>query len=164
MRHVESLPASPRFEGLRPRSQAASRVGAANRRRNTKPEILLRRALWAAGVRYRLHVPGLPGRPDIVVRRARLVIFCDGDFWHGRKWHSRARKLQAGWNSDYWVAKISRNRARDKENNRALRMSGWTVIRVWESDVTRRTTKVVRKIIKSLGGVTRVAQKHGGAY
>lgn len=151
MRHLESLPGAPRFEGLKPRSQAASRVGAANRRQNTKPEILLRRALWAAGVRYRLHVSDLPGRPDIVVRRAKLAIFCDGDFWHGRNWRSRKRKLQAGWNSAYWVAKIGRNRTRDRANDRALRMSGWTVMRVWETDVTRDTASAAQTILDRLG-------------
>lgn len=150
MKHVESLPASPRFEGLRPRNQAASRVGAANRRRNTKPEILLRRALWAAGVRYRLHVPGLPGRPDIVVRHARLVIFCDGDFWHGRNRKQRKARLMAGWNAAYWSAKIERNRARDRAQDRSLRRAGWTVIRIWETDVLRNAAAAAAQVLSAL--------------
>src|SRR5687768_16254502 len=93
-----------RYEWFRPRSSAASRVGAGNRRQDTTPEILLRKALWAAGVRYRLHGTRLPGRPDLVIARYRLVVFCDGDFWHGRHWQRRKQRLLSGWNAPYWVA------------------------------------------------------------
>src|SRR5512138_3396959 len=101
---------APRYNGLVPRDSGTSRVGTRNRRVDTGPELLLRRALWAAGVRYRLHASELPGKPDIVVRRLRIAIFCDGDFWHGRNWLKRRARLSAGWNAEYWVAKIARNR------------------------------------------------------
>ena len=127
----------PRYENYRPRSAKASRVGASNRRQDTTPEILLRKALRAAGVRYRLHPPALTGRPDLVIARHRVVVFCDGDFWHGRKWSKRKGKLAEGWNASYWVAKIERNRQRDRQVTRVLRALGWTVVRVWESDVRR---------------------------
>lgn len=138
----------PRYENLRPRSVATSRVGAGNRRQDTTPEILLRKALWAAGLRYRLHPTALPGRPDIVISRCRLAIFCDGDFWHGRDWRKRKEKLTQGWNAAYWVAKIQRNRERDRAVTRTLRRLGWQVIRVWESDVLRDPSRVATKIMR----------------
>src|SRR5260370_40369919 len=79
----------PRYDSFRPRHAAASRVGAGNRRQDTTPEILLRQALRAAGVRFRLHPSTLPGRPDLVLMSDRIAVFCDGDFWHGRRWATR---------------------------------------------------------------------------
>src|SRR6516225_4042686 len=81
-----SLIRSPTFKGFTPASKASSRTKQANRATDTGPELLLRHALWALGLHYRKHVTHLPGRPDIVFSRARVVVFCDGDFWHGRNW------------------------------------------------------------------------------
>jgi DNA mismatch endonuclease, patch repair protein len=145
----------PRYENYRPRSAKTSRVGASNRRQNTTPEILLRKALWAAGVRYRLHPPALTGRPDMVIARHRVVVFCDGDFWHGRQWSKRKGKLAEGWNAPYWVAKIERNRQRDREVARALRSLGWTVVRVWESDVRRDPIAAASKIVGAIEATSR---------
>src|SRR4051812_28954245 len=105
----------PRFEGFRPRSPEASRVGAANRRQNTIPEVLLRAALRSTGIRYRSNVRALPGCPDLILVGHRIAVFCDGDLWHGRHWRDRKDKLRAGWNAAYWVPKIERNRRRDRE-------------------------------------------------
>jgi DNA mismatch endonuclease (patch repair protein) len=127
----------PKFAGLAARSSATSRVGAANRKKNTAPEMLLRKGLSARGLRFRLHAKDLPGCPDLVIPRYRIAVFCDGDFWHGRKWSKRKSKLAAGWNAAYWVAKIARNREHDREVTRTLRHLGWAVIRIWESDVRR---------------------------
>src|SRR5262249_6449724 len=91
--------ATPSFEGLQPRSQTASRVArAASAKAHTRCEIALRLVLWRRGLRYRLHPPGLPGRPDIVFPKARLAIFCDGDFWHGRDLANRLSRLARGHN------------------------------------------------------------------
>jgi DNA mismatch endonuclease (patch repair protein) len=76
----------------------------------------------------------------------RVAVFCDGDFWHGRSWQQRKAKLASGWNADYWVAKIGRNRQRDRIVNRQLSGLGWAVVRVWESDVRRDPGWVARKI------------------
>jgi len=133
---------APRFKGLRARDDNTSRVGAANRKKGTAPEIALRRLLFASGLRFRLHSGDLPGRPDLVIRRHKLAIFCDGDFWHGRRWHVRKAKLASGWNAAYWVAKIERNRERDRKVTKALQQLGWTVIRVWETDVERKPLSV----------------------
>ena len=84
----------PRYENYRPRSAEASRVGTGNRRQDTTPEILLRAALRAAGVRYRFNVKTLPGCPDLVIARHGRCGFCDGDFWHGRHWSKQEK--QAG--------------------------------------------------------------------
>jgi len=138
----------PRFENYRPRNAEASRVGTGNRRQDTTPEILLRAALRAAGIRYRSNVKTLPGCPDIVLVRDRIAVFCDGDFWHGRDWQKRKKKLAEGWNAEYWVAKIERNRARDRVVTSALRRLGWRAIRVWEGEVRRDPVRVATKILK----------------
>lgn len=128
---------APSFRRLTPSSEAASRWGRANRKRDTAPELLLRSSLWRIGLRFRVHRGDLPGNPDIVLPRHHAVIFCDGDFWHGRHWAKRKTKLEHGANAGYWVAKIERNRRRDRARVRDLRKLGWRVIRVWESDVMR---------------------------
>lgn len=77
------------------------------------------------------------GRPDFVFRFARLVVFVDGDFWHGRRFQERRQRLQRGHNASYWIAKIASNKARDRRVTATLRREGWLVIRLWESDVRR---------------------------
>lgn len=140
----------PRYDRFQPRSTQASRVGSSNRRQDTTPEILLRKALRAMKVRYRANVKSLPGCPDFVFAKHRLVLFCDGDFWHGRQWRRRKARLASGWNADYWIAKIARNRQRDQEIDRALRQTGWHVIRVWESDVKRSPDKIARRVLRGM--------------
>ena len=130
-------PRTPSFDGLQPASEAASRAKRANRKRNTAHEVLLRRALWRLGLRYRKHVAGLHGNPDVVFPRARVIVFCDGDFWHGRDWDHLRAQLARRHNADYWIAKITRNRERDREQTAHLEEVGWTVLRLWETDVTR---------------------------
>ena len=87
------------------------------------------------GLRYRKHATTLPGKPDIVFVRAKVVVFCDGDFWHGRNWESCKEKLGKGVNADYWVQKIAYNIERDQRNTKLLQDTGWTVIRLWETDI-----------------------------
>lgn len=74
--------------------------------KDTKPEILFRKSLWASGVRYRINVSGLPGKPDIVIEKKKIVIFIDGEFWHGYKWQEKKPKIKS--NRDYWIAKIEK--------------------------------------------------------
>ena len=128
---------APRFEGYAPSSTRASMTARAIGRTETRAEIELRRALWKRGLRYRKNVATLPGRPDIVFPRARLVVFVDGDFWHGRDWEARLAKLKRGSNAPYWVAKIGANIERDRRKTEALRAMGYEVVRVWETDVLR---------------------------
>lgn len=128
---------APRFEGYAPSSARASMTARAIGRTETRAEIELRRGLWKRGLRYRKNVTTLPGRPDIVLARARLVVFVDGDFWHGRDWEARLAKLKRGSNAPYWVAKIGANIERDRRKTEALRAMGYEVVRVWETDVLR---------------------------
>lgn len=129
------MPPVPRFDDLEPSSQAASNTKKRNPAKNTRPELALRRELWSLGGRYRLHVNDLPGKPDLVFVGARVVVFCDGDFWHGRDWSARRAKLETGSNGGYWVAKIESNIARDRKQEQELEAAGWQVIRLWESDI-----------------------------
>lgn len=135
--HLGMMMSTPSFKGLMPSSEAASRAKRANRRQDTTPEILLRRELWKMGLRYRKSPQDIPGRPDIVFRQARVAVFCDGDFWHGRNWATLRAKLEHGANAQYWLAKIARNIERDQHNTDRLKGGGWCVIRLWETDIKR---------------------------
>ena len=106
-----------------------------NRRSDTLHERLLRSTLWKRGFRFRKDEKGLVGRPDVVFRRERVAVFCDGDFWHGRRWRRLSRKLETGTNGSYWTEKIRANILRDRRNDRTLTRAGWRVLRMWETDV-----------------------------
>lgn len=101
--------------------------------RNTGPEIAVRRLLWGAGYRYRLHRADLPGRPDLSLASRRAAIFVHGCFWHGHDCVRGARKPKA--NADYWAAKIIRNRDRDARAVSALAKLGWRSIVIWECEL-----------------------------
>jgi DNA mismatch endonuclease (patch repair protein) len=93
----------------------------------------------------------------------RVAVFCDGDFWHGRSWQQRKAQLASGWNAEYWVAKIGRNRQRDRIVNRQLSGLGWGVVRVWESDVRRDPGRVARKIWDFAIGAVRAPSRRRSA-
>lgn len=99
------------------------------RGKDTGPELILRRALHKAGFRYRVHVQNLPGKPDVVLRKYRTIIFINGCFWHG---HSHHRNIKPSSNAPYWNEKILSNRNRDAKNIKLLRHQGWRVLIVWE--------------------------------
>ncbi len=113
-------------------SPARSRNMAAIRRTDTRPELLLRRALHARGLRFRkdyaIRAEGRIIRPDVAFTRYRLAVFLDGCFWHGCPEHGRPPKT----NNSYWLPKLAKNARRDGEQTRILTDAGWTVIRVWE--------------------------------
>lgn len=94
----------------------------------TGPELALRRELHRRGLRYRVNVRGLPGRPDIVLTRARIAVQVDGCFWHGCPDHAVAPQSNGAW----WKEKLAANRSRDARNDAALRAEGWIVLRIWE--------------------------------
>ncbi|MFC7377134.1 very short patch repair endonuclease [Brevundimonas sp. GCM10030266] len=100
------------------------------RGKDTRPELAVRRILRTAGIGYRLGGAGLPGKPDIVMKGRRTVVFVHGCFWHGHDCPRGARQPKA--NADYWIAKIDRNRARDAASSDALLDAGWRVVTVWE--------------------------------
>jgi DNA mismatch endonuclease (patch repair protein) len=99
------------------------------RGKNTKPEMLLRRGLHAAGLRFRLHVSTMPGRPDIVLPRYRAVFQIHGCFWHG---HDCPLFRMPATRRKFWAKKIEQNRSRDERNAEALNRAGWRVLTVWE--------------------------------
>ena len=110
------------------------------RNRDTGPEMRLRRELHRRGMRYRLRRPALVGRPDIIFPRARVVVFVDGDYWHGNTWRLRGAAsledyLDGLSNAQFWQRKITATIARDKEVTRQLISEGWRVLRMWESDL-----------------------------
>lgn len=151
---------SPSFLGFVSSSVAASRNKSVVRKRDTRPELLLRSALWRLRLRYRVDVARLHGRPDIVFVVARVVVFCDGDFWHGRDWPTRRRKLRQGSNAPYWIEKIRTNMARDRARTAVLEREGWRVLRVWEGDILAdphrqalRIARVVRSRVEPIGHV-----------
>jgi DNA mismatch endonuclease (patch repair protein) len=115
-----------------------SRMMARVRAKNTRPEIALRKELFRRGLRYRIHMSNLPGRPDICFPRVRVAVFVDGDFWHGKGWEERrlaSFEEQFPTNRRFWVNKINRNMERDGEVNRELQAHGWRVLRVLESQL-----------------------------
>lgn len=105
-----------------------SAVMAKIRSKDTKPEWIVRRYLFSRGYRYRKNVKGLPGTPDIVLRKYGIVIFIHGCFWHGHEVDGHIPHS----NSDYWRKKIERNQQRDKNIKEALKKMGWSVMTVWE--------------------------------
>ena len=106
------------------------RVMAAIRAKNTKPEIIVRKYLWACGFRYRLNHPRLPGKPDIVLRKYRTCVFVNGCFWHG---HEGCKQfVMPKSNTEFWKKKITRNQERDAEVQRKLLQMGWYSITIWE--------------------------------
>jgi DNA mismatch endonuclease (patch repair protein) len=100
--------------------------------KNTTPELVVRRIVHALGFRYRLHSADLPGKPDIILKSRRKVIFVHGCFWH-RHSCGGGRSMPAT-NQEYWLAKFERNRARDSKTRAALRKAGWSVLVIWECE------------------------------
>lgn len=115
------------------------------------------------GLRYRIHRADLPGRPDVVFVAARVAVFVDGDFWHGRDWRSRRARLARGANAPYWLAKIAANRTRDRRSTAALQRHGWTVIRVWERDVLADPERIANAVARSVRGRARTEPAAGAA-
>lgn len=124
------------------------------RNRDGKAEMLLRKELWSLGLRYRLHSKILVGKPDIVFASKKLVVFVDGDFWHGRPLIEEGLMgLRRGIRSvrfDWWAAKIQRTVDRDKQVNNELANSGWKVMRYWESDVLRNPQFIASQIKQTI--------------
>lgn len=116
------------------------------RNKDTEIEVLLRKALWAKGYRYRKNVKELPGCPDIVLTKRRIAIFCDGEFFHGKDWEVLRPRLEKSNNSNYWISKISRNRERDSDINKKLLLDGWTVIRFWGNDIKKHLDECVKVV------------------
>ena len=122
-----------------------------NKSKNTSIEVLLGRALWHRGLRYRKHTKGVLGHPDFCYLGKKVAVFCDGEFWHGRDWTEAKRRLKS--NREFWIAKIERNQQRDREITEQLEREGWTVLRFWESDIRKHLDDCVGRVEAALNGV-----------
>lgn len=134
-----------------------------NRRRDTKPELLLRRSLHARGLRYRvdyrIRVGEITVRPDIVFTRRRLAIFLDGCFWHCCPQHGNIPAR----NQSYWVPKLERNRARDRAVTTALEWAGWTVVRAWEHEPTAEVAARILELLHGRDDAATAAREHAAS-
>ena len=125
------------------RSEIMSRV----RSKDTAPEMLVRRLVFSMGYRYRLHAKDLPGKPDLVFRRKRKVIFVHGCFWHHHKGCALARIPKS--RREFWIPKLETNRERDQRNKRELLLAGWKVQTIWECQLggTGRLRKTIERFL-----------------
>ena len=132
---------------LEQRRKCMSRI----RNKDTKMEVELRRRLWQKGYRYRKNYKVLSGKPDIVITKHKIAVFCDSEFFHGKDWDTDLLPtLQCSNNSEFWIKKISRNMERDQEVNRQLTELGWVVLRFWGKDIKKDPDACVQLIIESI--------------
>lgn len=118
-----------------------------NRSRDTRPELALRRAVYALGLRYRVSIRPLPSlrrTADLVFTRAQVAVFLDGCFWHGCPDHSTKIKR----NSQYWADKVAGNKARDADTDQRLTEAGWAVLRIWEHEEPQEAARRVRSLVQ----------------
>ncbi len=121
-------------------NEAVRRAMKGNTKKDTSIELVLRRALYKRGIRYRKNVKSILGTPDIAIKKYRLLVFCDGDFWHGNNYYGVKSHRQ------FWDEKIKRNRERDLDYTIRLRDEGWTVLRFWESEIRNDLDGCVKQI------------------
>ncbi|MDR0320842.1 MAG: very short patch repair endonuclease [Treponema sp.] len=126
---------------------------------DTKPEVFFRKALWKWGIRYRKNVKKLFGTPDIAIKKYKIVIFIDGDFWHGHDWKKRHFSSQEELLSSYsifWQKKIKRNIERDKEVNKYYHKHKWTILRFWTSVTEKKLNECIIKTIKKINQIKKL--------
>lgn len=118
--------------------------------KDTKIEVLLRKALWHKGYRYRKNYKKLEGKPDIVLTKYKIAIFCDGEFFHGKDWEKLRERLKRGDNVEFWIKKIARNMEHDNDINKRLEFEGWTVLRFWGNDIKRNPEECVKTVEETI--------------
>ena len=116
--------------------------------KNSKIEITLRLALWKKGLRYRKNVRSIFGCPDIAFISLKIAVFCDSEFWHGYDWENRKHDFKS--HQDFWIPKIERNMARDKEVTEKLTSEGWTVIRFFGNEIKKNLENCVKIVINAV--------------
>lgn len=131
------------FKTTKDRSYLMSKIKSSN----TSGELILRKELWKLGYRYRIKSK-LIGKPDIVFNKFKVVIFIDGEFWHGYNWEEKKRKIKA--NKSYWIQKIEKNIIRDQRNTIYLQDKGWKVLRFWEKEIKKELSSCIVKIESNL--------------
>lgn len=129
------------FYTTKERSKIMSKI----RGKSTKPEVAFRKALWNEGYRYRKNYKKLPGNPDIVMKKHKVVIFIDGEFWHGYNWNEKKNKIKT--NRGFWIPKIERNMQRDMEINSRLTEMGYKIFRFWEHQIKKEKEICVQEIV-----------------
>lgn len=129
-----------KFETTKQRSELMQKI----RSIDTKPETLFRKSLWAKGIRYKKNNRKLPGKPDISISKQKIAIFIDGEFWHGFDWENKKQKIKA--NRDYWIPKIEKNIERDRNYKILLENDGWTVLRLWESEIKKKPSECLERV------------------
>lgn len=120
------------------------------RSKDTSIELKLRKELWRRGYRYRKNYTELPGKPDIVLIKYKIAIFCDSEFFHGKNWEVLKPQLEKGKNADFWIEKISKNQQHDDDINKQLQFLGWTVIRFWGKDIMKKTDECIQVIEENI--------------
>lgn len=118
--------------------------------KDTSIEVKFRKALWHKGYRYLKNYKELPGKPDIVLTKHKIAIFCDGEFFHGKDWEVLKPRLEKSNNGEFWQKKIARNIERDDEVNKKLLFLGWTVIRFWGKDIMKNTDECIRVVEEAI--------------
>lgn len=121
-----------------------------NKSTGTKPELVLAKAMWAVGLRYRKNSGSIFGKPDFSFKKYKVAVFVDGEFWHGKDWEQRKAEIKG--NREFWIAKIERNIRRDMEVTGRLKAEGWTVLRFWSNDVVKNAgchAEKVKEIIQT---------------
>jgi DNA mismatch endonuclease (patch repair protein) len=116
--------------------------------KNTLPELTFRKALYAEGIRFRINVKKLPGKPDVANITKKFVVFVDGEFWHGFNWEEKKDKIKT--NRKFWIPKIERNIQRDAQNNLILSRQGFIVFRFWQHEIEKELDSCVGKILRAL--------------
>lgn len=117
--------------------------------KDSQIELKLRSALWQKGYRYRKNYSKLEGKPDIVLLKYKIAIFCDSEFWHGYNWQIRKNDIKS--NKDFWIKKIEGNIQRDKNVNEILKAQGWKVLRFWGNEIKKNLDECVSKIEQETG-------------
>jgi DNA mismatch endonuclease, patch repair protein len=112
--------------------------------RDSLIELKLRKLLWEKGYRYRKNYKKLEGKPDIVLTKYKLAIFCDSEFWHGYDWKNKKKEIKS--NKEFWIKKIESNIARDLEVNKILEAQGWKVLRFWGKEIEKNINSCVSQI------------------
>lgn len=116
--------------------------------KDSKIEILLRKELWSRGLRYRKNVKSIFGKPDLAFIGKKVAVFCDSEFWHGYDWENRKNDFKV--HQDFWISKIERNIARDKEVTDRLQQEGWLVLRFWGNEIQSDASRCADIIEESL--------------
>ena len=129
-------------------AEQRSRNMKAIKNKNSKIEVSLRKELWSRGIRYRKNVKQIIGKPDIVFIGKKVAVFCDSEFWHGYDWDKQKEKINT--NRNFWIHKIERNIARDKEVTKTLEADGWIVLRFWGKEISNNVGTCADIIVNAL--------------